>query len=106
MNYFLTFLTVDDKIFSCSDTKGSSRRKGMICFEGFRRESLRFDISTINTDFVPGNVSCHLDMGRFYVGEQSRGRTAFDRKLWMEDVGLLWIEELQSLVLSLRIWIV
>ena len=97
---FLTFQTLDDKIFSCSDTKGSSQRKGMICFEGLRRGSLRFVISTINIGFVPGNVSCQLDMGRFYVNEQRQGRTAFSRKLWMEDVGLLWIEELQSLVLS------
>lgn len=48
----LTSQLIDDKIFSCSDTKGSSRRKGMICFEGIRRESLRFDNRTINIDFV------------------------------------------------------
>ena len=63
---FLTTPALDDKIFSCSDTKGSSRRKGMICFEGVRRGSLRFDIRTINIELVPGNVSCHLDRGRFF----------------------------------------
>ena len=89
----MTFRTLDDKIFSCSDTKGSSRRKGMICFEGFRGESLRFDIRTINIDLVPGNVSCHLDMGRFFYRRRDE-----ENRLWQEvvDGGLLWIEELQS----------